>query len=196
MATGTAPPPPTSSAGLPVPDPTATPPHGQVALLNGSSGATVWTKTGDEPYPVLYTGPALAPALGVRTGDAGDAGAGTTTVTETLTLATYDSTGSQLTSSSYSTSTPASTDPNHSTFGFGIAFPVGDLEPDIAVDGLAFLFITSGNNRNSEQVLFHGVNCKALTDQKRAPLGASTTGHGQDLTRTAAGKNVTVTARS
>jgi len=170
VATGTAPPPPTSSAGLPVPDPTATPPHGQVALLNGSSGATVWTKTGDEPYPVLYTGPALAPALGVRTGDAGDAGAGTTTVTETLTLATYDSTGSQLTSSSYSTSTPASTDPNHSTFGFGIAFPVGDLETDSAVDGLAFLFITSGNDRNSEQVLFHGVNGKALTDQKRAPL--------------------------
>jgi len=142
---------------------------------------------------VLHDGPALTPALGVRTGDAGD---GTTNVTETLTLVTYDSAGSQLTSSSYSTSTPASTDPNHSTFGFGIAFPVGDLEPDSAVDGLAFLFITSGNNRNSEQVLFHGVNGRALTDQKRDPLGASTTGHGQDLTRTAAGKNVTVTARS
>ena len=60
-------PPDTSSVGLPVPDPTATPPHGHVALLNGSSGATVWTKTGDEPSPVLYAGPALAPALGVRT---------------------------------------------------------------------------------------------------------------------------------
>jgi len=37
------------------------------------------------PYPVLHAGPALTPALGVATGDAG---AGTTTLTETLTLAT------------------------------------------------------------------------------------------------------------
>jgi len=165
VPTGTAPPPPTSSVGLPVPDPTATPPHGQVALLNGSSGDRLDQDRGP-PYPVLHAGPALTTALGVTTGDAG---AGTTTVTEPLTLATYDSAGSQLASSSYSTSTPASTDPNHSTFGFGIAFPVGDLEPNSAVDGLALLFITSGNNRNSEQVLFHGVNGKALTDQKRAP---------------------------
>ncbi|MBC7679557.1 MAG: hypothetical protein H7233_11305 [Pseudorhodobacter sp.] len=119
---------------------------------------------------MLHAGPTLTPALGVRTGDAG---AGTTTVTETLTLATYDSTGRQLTSSSYSASTPASTDPNHSTFGFGITFPVGGPGTRQAVDGLAFLFITSGNNRNTEQVLFHGVNGKDLTDQKRALLGAT-----------------------
>jgi hypothetical protein len=194
VATGT-PPPPATPAGLPIPNPLAAnqPSHGEVALLDGSSGTTVWSKAGDFPYAVYKAGKPLVPATGVLTSNATSDGSN---YTETLTLTTYDDSGTQVYSRDYTLSTPASSDSTAPSFGVGIAIPVGDFEPDGSLDGIAFLFVVSGNNQASKQVLLHGADGSPLPDSAADPLGGSASGRGDDLVHTSASsRGITVNVR-
>jgi len=176
---------------VPVADPT-TPAHGQVALLDGATGASVWSKTGDFPYAVLTAGAGQSPATGVLTADLSPDATGTGKATETLTLTTYDDTSAQIYTHSYSASVDGDGAPDSSD-GFAIAAPVGDFEPDGSADGVALIFVSDGNNVATSQQLFHGVDGSPYPTTSAAPLGASTTGHGDDLVTVTTRHGVSVT---
>ena len=175
---------------LPVADPTATP-HGTITLLNGATGATVWSKTGDGSYAVARAGVPSVPAVGIYSSDTSQDVTGSGSTTVTLTLTTYDVSGAQIYSTSYSTSAPGDGSGNGS-FGYGAAFPIGDFEPDGAIDGVASLFVVDGNNFRSQDILFHGVDGHTFAGNTPQPLWASATGHGDDFVVVSTQHDVTV----
>lgn len=194
VAVGTGPPPPSllDDIGLPLPGSGQAGPHGEVALLDGADGSTVWSRTGDFAYPVLRAGAALVPALGVQTSDVDSGG---DNVIETLTVTAYDAAGTELYQHGFSASVPKSDDEKAFSFGFGVAVPIGDLEPDGSADGMALLFAVSGRNSTFKEVLFHGVDGSPLKEPSGDPLGASTTGSGDDLVDVTTRTGITVTVR-
>jgi hypothetical protein len=161
---------------LPFPDPTAPGEHGQVALLDGASGTSVWAKDGDSAYPVLQAGKPLKPATGVVMTDTES---DDTTTTATTTLTTYDDAGEQVYASTYKASTTTSADGD--TMAIGIVGEVGDFDADGSTDGLALVLVTSGENSDLTETLFLGKDGSALKTGAAEPLGGSTTGDGDNL---------------
>ena len=172
-----------------VSDPT-TPKHGQVGLVRGDTGALVWQQTGDGAFRVERAGPARVPAVGVTTAETTSDADGTTT--ETLHLLAYDAAGGELYDRTYTQSAPAEGDDSFS-FGFAAAFAIGDLGPDGAQDGLAFLFATSGGRFYERTFLFDGATGDAVPGQHEGLYG-SLTGSGDDLVDVKVGSSIAVTA--
>lgn len=161
---------------LPVPDPTAPPAHGTVSLLDGATGSTVWSNPGDSAYPVHEAGSPLVPATGVVQTDISS---DSTTTTATVTLTTYDDAGKQIYAATYKASTPTSSGDTSSVFV--LVSPVGDFEPDGSIDGVALILVSSGSNTGGRLEYFHGVDGSKVNTGAAQPLGASTTGAGDDL---------------
>ena len=175
---------------LPVPDPTAPPQHGTVSLLDGATGSTVWTNNGDSAYAVHEAGAPLVPATGVvQTDITSDS----TTTTATVTLTTYDDSGKQVYAATYKASTPTSTDGANAAIV--LVSPVGDFEPDGSIDGVVLILVSSGSNSGGTLEYFHGVDGSKVHTGAAQPLGASTTGQGDDLVATIAKPRSGVTAR-
>ena len=161
---------------LPVPDPAAPPQHGTVSLLDGASGSTVWTNTGDSAYPVQLAGTPLVPATGVvQTDVASDS----TTTTATVTLTTYDDSGKQIYAATYKATTPTSAGDTNAALA--LVAPVGDFEPDGSIDGVVLILVSSGSNSGGKLEYFHGIDGFKVDTGSAKPLGASTTGAGDDL---------------
>lgn len=166
---------------LPIPDPTAPPSHGTVSLLDGVSGTTVWTNTGDSAYPIHLAGSPLVPATGVvQTDITSDS----TSTTATVTLTTYDDSGKQIYAATYKATTPTSSDGSNSAIV--LVSPVGDFEPDGSIDGVVLILVSSGSNSGGTLEYFHGADGSQLDTGAAQPLGASTTGQGDDLFTTVA----------
>lgn len=173
---------------LPIPDPTAPSAHGQVALLDGATGSTVWVKDGDDAYPVVLAGKPLKPATGVITTDTTS---DSTATTATATLVTYDDNGNQIYSVSWKASTKTDSSGDVSTFEF--ALPVGDFDADGSADGLVLIAVTSGNNNGAFSTLFRGADGTHIKSGNAEPLGGTTTGHGDDLVVVKARRGLSVT---
>ena len=166
---------------LPIPDPTAPPQHGTVSLLDGASGSTVWTNTGDSAYPVQLAGSPLVPATGVVQTDVTS---DSTTTTATVTLTTYDDSGKSIYAATYKATTPTSAGDTNSALA--LVAPVGDFEPDGSIDGVVLILVSSGSNSGGKLEYFHGVDGSKVDAGTAQPLGASTTGFGDDLFTTTA----------
>jgi hypothetical protein len=175
---------------LPIPDPTAPSDHGQVALLDGASGSPVWAqpKDGDFAYPVLLAGQPLKPATGVVTTDTTS---DSSTTTATTSLVTYDDSGNQVYSVSWKATTK--TDASGDQVTVAVVTPSGDFDGDGSSDGLSLIAVSSGNNDGSFTTLFHGADGSHLKSGAADPLGASTTGHGDDLALVRSHRGLTVT---
>jgi len=175
---------------LPLPDPTAPSEHGEVALLDGSTGSTVWTKDGDFAYPVLLAGKPLKAAVGVVTTDTTS---DSSTTTATTTLVTYDAGGNQIYTKSWqaTTKTDSSADPTT----FDVVVQVGDFDADGSADGLVLIAVMSGTNNGSFTTLFHGADGSTVKSGATQPLGGSTTGHGDGLVGFKTHLGLTVTVR-
>jgi hypothetical protein len=161
---------------IPVPDPTAPPAHGTVSLLDGATGSTVWTNTGDSAYAVHLAGSPLVPATGVVQTDVSS---DSTTTTATVTLTTYDDTGKAIYAATYTAKTPTSSD--DTSGALALVAPVGDFEPDGSIDGVVLVVVSSGSNSGGTLDYFRGVDGSTVDTGAAQPLGASTTGSGDDL---------------
>jgi len=170
--------PPTGGLGLPLPlpDPTAPPAHGKVSLLDGATGSTVWTNTGDFAYAVQQSGSPLVPATGVWQTDVTS---GSTTTTATLTLTMYDDAGKPVDTTTYKATTPTSS--SGTSTALSDVEPVGDFEPDGSIDGIVLIVVSSGDNSAVKLVYFRGVDGSLLHPGAALPLGGATTGQGEDL---------------
>jgi hypothetical protein len=166
--------------------------HGTVSLVSGADGTTVWSKSGDAAYSVERAGPALSPALGVTSTEITSDSEQTTT---TLTITTYDVTGTSIYTSNRSASTTTSSDEGASGYGVAHVFESGHLGGTTAVDGLAFIIVGSGRNLDYRRLLLNGRTGDDLADPNGTPLGGSTTGHGDDLVRVSVKGAVTVDVR-
>jgi hypothetical protein len=170
--------PPTGGLGLPLPlpDPTAPPAHGTVSLLDGATGSTVWSKTGDSAYAVQRAGSPLVPATGVWQTDVTSNG---TTTTATVTMTMYDDSGNAVDTNVYKAATKASSS------GADTALvdiePVGDFEPDGSIDGVVLIVVSSGDSSAVRLEYFRGVDGSQLRAGPALPLGGATTGAGEDL---------------
>lgn len=166
---------------LPVPNPTAPPAHGTVSLLDGASGSVVWTNTGDSAYAVQLAGSPLVPATGVVQTDVTS---DSTTTTATVTLTTYDDSGKQIYAATYTAKTPTSA--GDANAAITLVSPVGDFEPDGSIDGVVLILVSSGSNSGGALDYFRGVDGSKADTGSAQPLGASTTGAGDDLFTTTA----------
>ena len=166
---------------LPLPDPTAPSDHGTVSLLDGATGTMVWSNTGDSAYPVLEAGSPLVPATGVVQTDVTS---DSTTTTATVTLTTYDDSGKQIYAASYKATTPTSA--NDTSGVLDVVVAVGDFEPDGSIDGVVLILVSSGSNSGGLLEYFRGVDGAKVNTGRSQPLGASTTGGGEDLFTTIA----------
>jgi hypothetical protein len=161
---------------LPVPNPTAPPAHGTVSLLDGATGSTVWTNTGDSAYAVHLAGAPLVPATGVVQTDVTS---DSTTTTATVTLTTYDDSGKPIYAATYKAKTPTSA--GDAAAALVLVSPVGDFEPDGSIDGVVLVIVSSGSNSGGTLEYFRGDDGSTVDTGAAQPLGASTTGSGDDL---------------
>jgi hypothetical protein len=145
-------------------------------LLDGASGSTVWSETGDYAYAVLQAGNPLKPAVGVVTTDVSS---DSTNTTATTTLATFDDSDKQIYSVSWKATAKTSSSGDSSALALVVS--EGDFQPDGSADGFALVDVTSGDNTGSFQTLFNGADGTSIKSGHADPLGGSTTGTGEDL---------------
>ena len=178
-----------ASSGLPVSDPSATE-HGQVLLLRGATGTTVWSRAGDAAYPLLRAG---SPAVGILSITI-TRGAASSTVSATL--ETVDVAASSRWSRTVTAQ--ADDDPN-SPFPADVgafALPLVDTDADGGKEGLLFVY-ASGKQQVFSARLLRSRDGADLRDQVGGFLGEGLTRHGTDrISVGAATAGLTVTVRS
>ena len=157
-------------------DPTAGA-HGQVTLLAGGTGHSVWSHVGDDVYPLERAGG--VPAPGVATDQSSTSATSTTAQLQLLVLNVAGRTVWQKT---YSLSVPHSAASQDIYFAFALAGIVLDLDGDGGYEGYVVLFVVDASTgAEAHQVnLVRASDGAAIKDTTSGFLDGSVTGNGQD----------------
>jgi hypothetical protein len=102
-----------------------------------------------------------------------------TTTTATVTLTAYDDNGKPIYAATYKAKTPTSAGDTNAVIE--LVSPVGDFEPDGSIDGVVLVIVSSGSNSGGTLDYFRGADGSRVDTGAAQPLGASTTGSGDDL---------------
>lgn len=153
-------------------DPT-TAAHGQVTLLAGGTGKTVWSKAGDAPYPLVRAG---VPALGVMT----DLSSTTASAyTAKVQLDVYDGAGKARWQKTFMLSVPHEATEEDAYVG-GFALPFTDLDGDGGTEGFVLLYVFSNSSDRVQVSIVRASDGASLKDTTSGFLMGGVTRKGQD----------------